>query len=545
MNAVLPLLFFGLAIGSGVAQTAPFDRGDRQIPDDFGNGVVHRLVLAPVASPELPGQCETESNAPFFRCAAAIESPLDSPCTLRSQRELVRSPSLPCEQTPDALTATNVLPQNRNGLAPAVLPIPELTVAPPSYLAGALPKDEPQAIYSDDPGDSWNRLFHCLFTRTLKIRLSDDFPEGAPFTFSNANLGGNRKYSGNLFERIESGDRAVEPLYPQEQFRDDVSTVQLLVEPRFSAFRTALSEALTEQRTRPPQERALMQGDLWGAYDFLSREVTAWILKDAPIPLYRERQAELRKPLAQLIKKIALSPDEIKALPDNYRSARSVQSLPDLLAADGEWIEVLWFPDREHDRTAHHRRAARVFLKPKQKPEDKQKFMQRAAGEDIRPQLAAVALLIQNLLVDRSSAVVPSPLTYTVQMRTFSSPDSPGTAPFLEYELSRRALLKDPDTGGLKNSRALPAYLSGAGNDYSFASFATPLAGNPIAVRQAAKCISCHGPAPGQLFTLAGRGNPSAPPIRVLQPSLNEHAHAVAKAKMEKDSFKKLMADWK
>ncbi|HWB02001.1 MAG TPA: hypothetical protein VG796_03190 [Verrucomicrobiales bacterium] len=412
----------------------------------------------------------------------------------------------------------------------------------PSHLAGALPKDEPQAIYSDDPGDPWNRLFHCLFTRALKIRLSDDFPEGAPFTFSNANLSGNRKYSANLFERIESGDRAVEPLYPQEQFRDDVSTVQLLAEPRFSAFKTALSEALAEQRTRPPLERALMQSDLWGAYDFLSREVTAWILKDAPIPLYRGRQAELRKPLAQLIKKIALSPDEIKALPDNYRSAKSAHALPDLFADGGEWIEVLWFPGREHDRAAQHRRAARVFLKPKQKPEDRQKFVQRAAREDIRPELAAVALLIQNLLVDRSGEIVPSPLTYAVQMRTLPSPGLPDAAPFLEYELSRRALLKAPDTGGLKNSGELPAYLSGAGNDYSFA---TPLAGNPIAVRQAAKCISCHGPAAGQLFTFAGPGNPSAPPIRVLQPSLHEQARAVAKAKKEKDTFKKLMEDWK
>jgi hypothetical protein len=37
---------------------------------------------------------------------------------------------------------------------------------------GSLPKDEPQAIYHPDPGDAWNRIFYCLFTRTVKTRLS-------------------------------------------------------------------------------------------------------------------------------------------------------------------------------------------------------------------------------------------------------------------------------------------------------------------------------------------------------------------------------------
>src|SRR5688572_22646047 len=144
----------------------------------------------------------------------------------------------------------------------------------PSYLAGSLPKDEVQAIYSDDVRDPWNGIFHGLFTRRLKVRLSDDFAEGAPFTFSDPSLPGNKKYSERLFERIESGDRAVEPLFPQEQFRDDVSTVQLLVEPRFSEFKNLLTEALADKRPRAPMERALMQCDLWAAYDYLSRDVT-------------------------------------------------------------------------------------------------------------------------------------------------------------------------------------------------------------------------------------------------------------------------------
>jgi hypothetical protein len=48
--------------------------------------------------------------------------------------------------------------------------------------SGSLPKDEPQAIYHSDTADSWNRIFYCLFTRTVKTHLSQDFSEGAPFT---------------------------------------------------------------------------------------------------------------------------------------------------------------------------------------------------------------------------------------------------------------------------------------------------------------------------------------------------------------------------
>src|SRR6266446_10716250 len=191
----------------------------------------------------------------------------------------------------------------------------------PAWLAGSLPKDEPQAIYADDPLDCWNRIFHSLFTRTLKVRLSDDFPEGAPFTFNKLAGWGGKGVSTRVFERIESGDRAVEPLYPHKTFEQDTSTAQLLAEPRFSEFQKALTEALAEKASRPALVRALIQGDLWAAYDFLSRDVPDGILKDAPVPRFHERQAQLRQLVAQLIAKLALTPDEIRALPDNYAAA--------------------------------------------------------------------------------------------------------------------------------------------------------------------------------------------------------------------------------
>ena len=251
-----------------------------------------------------------------------------------------------------------------------------------SYLAGSLPEDAPQAIYTDDPRDCWNRIFYCLYTRKLRIRLSDDFPEGAPFTFTNQSVMGATAISTRLFERIESGDSAAEPLYPHELFRDDVGTAQLLAEPRFSEFRKALIEALAEKSPRSPLECALMQNDAWAAYDFVAKEISSRILPDAPIPLYHERQAQLRELLAQFIRKLALTPDAIKALPDNYALAAKSGKLPDLFSTNSPWLEVLWLPDRLHDRAAHERRAARVLVKPAEMPPDKLKFLESGRQDD-------------------------------------------------------------------------------------------------------------------------------------------------------------------
>ena len=408
--------------------------------------------------------------------------------------------------------------------------------ARPAHLAGALSKDEPQAIYTDDAQDSWNRIFHCLFTRTLKVRLTADFPADAPFS-ENEKVGVGKKVSQPVFERIESGDRAIEPLYPHEQFRADVSAAQLLAEPRFSRIHKALTDALAERAPRTPQGRALMQSDLWAAYDFLARDVSDWILKDAPIALFRERQAKLRKLLAPLIRKLALTPHEMKALPDNYAAGRK---LPDLFGATSEWLEVQWFPEREHERAAMHRRVARVFIKPLVKPADKLEFLKGGRSGDFHGKVEATALIIQNLLVNADGNVVPSSLTYAVQTRTLGGRAL--ATSFEEFELSRRALLKNPATGGLMDVTGLPAYLPGAGNDYSYAA-PIPTGGAPIAVRPATRCAACHAGIP--IFTFGIIAHPDAPAFRILVPAENERALFVAHTKMKTTQFKSLLADWK
>src|SRR5499427_10735414 len=109
---------------------------------------------------------------------------------------------------------------------------------------GSLPKDEPQAIYQPDPGDSWNRIFYSLFTRTVKTRLSQDFSEGAPFTSASLMGFPDFRVSASLFERIEGGDGANDPLYPS--VLTSAGAAQALVEPRYSMLKRALADALGE-----------------------------------------------------------------------------------------------------------------------------------------------------------------------------------------------------------------------------------------------------------------------------------------------------------
>src|SRR5262245_56828416 len=169
--------------------------------------------------------------------------------------------------------------------------------------SGSLPKDEPQAIYHPDPADSWNRIFYCLFTRTVKTRLSQDFSEGAPFISGRMGIYSEFRFSASLFDRRESGDGANDPLYP-----GSVGAAQALVEPRYSMLKRALADALGENRDRPALDRALMQGDVWAAFDILSgyRRIVGPQGESLD-----ERRSELAPVLARFIRKLALQPEEM------------------------------------------------------------------------------------------------------------------------------------------------------------------------------------------------------------------------------------------
>ena len=410
------------------------------------------------------------------------------------------------------------------------------------YLAGSLPKLEPQAVYAPDPRDSWNRIFYLLFTRKVECRLTDDFGQPGPRVITAAMGDPKLSISAQSFERIESGDRAIDPLYPN--FFNSKGADSVLVDPTFSELKQALQDALAQTRQRPPLQRALMQADAWAAYDRLSSETQGQFVA---------RARELLPMLAQFIRKLALTPHEIAGLPRNYLAAQSALQLPTLFDDRSGWIEVEWFRDRAHDFGANHRRAARVFLKPTAKPQDFLKEINRRIRRRQDPlpdpanRLDAAAILTELLLIDSSGHVVPSPLTYELELRRFEK-DSQGKfqrTSVTQYELSRKSLLADPTSGGLVPADAdQPAYLPAAGNDYSFASPIAPdtAPDTPVLVTLRRRCQSCHGDNMTSIFTLEMKLPPDkdAPRARQLPVLEDRHANYVAEKKTEERTFKSL-----
>src|SRR4051812_37947295 len=228
----------------------------------------------------------------------------------------------------------------------------------------SLPVDAPQPIYSADPADPWNRIFHALFTRTVRIRLTEEFAGAGPFERTPDVMGfPELALSTRAFARIEGGDRAIEPLYRSPEDAGPGGASSVLAGPRFDRLKLALADALAEERRRPPLARALMQADLWAAHDVL-------VAYPPPDDAGRERKEQLLAALARLVRRLALSRREIEALPDAGAGLP-----PGLFAADGGWSEVEYLPDRIHDAAADLRRSARVFLRPASPPRDRQAWL--------------------------------------------------------------------------------------------------------------------------------------------------------------------------
>lgn len=397
--------------------------------------------------------------------------------------------------------------------------------------------DNPQSIYAADPNDSWNRIFHALFTRTIKHRLSNDFPDGAPFIdLYGLGIGLNPlRFSKEKFTKTEIGDRAIEPLYPV--FFTNEGPVQILSEPRFTELTAALRHAIDETKDRSPIERALMQADVWAAYDIMyrTRRGSPKIRANQSDP-----EAKLLNLLRQFVQKLALSSDEIKSLKNNYLDAVNGNKLPNLFSKESGWLEIELLSRRHHDETAFDRRSARVFVKPRTTPPDPGQFVESLKQNQHHDKIEAVALVIQNLLVDKSGRVVPSPLFNLVQLRFFKNDPKTGavTAEPQQFELSRRKLLTEPMSGGfVEFSATSHAFLSSAGNDLDFA---TPIqdAALPVMAKLRTRCTQCHATSLTHLMTYSIHDFPPVPTVKIL--SDQERAFYVARRKEEREDFKSL-----
>lgn len=399
---------------------------------------------------------------------------------------------------------------------------------------------DPRAVYAADLNDSWNRIFRSLFTRTDKIYVSSDFPEGAPFVFfTEAMAVPNLRISRSTVDRTEIGDRAIDPLYPS--FFTDHGYEKIMTVSAFAEFKQALTDALNEPGPRSAIARALMQSDLWAAYDAVFR----FRLRGAKPGEVSNGNEQLLTLLRQLIKKLGLTSEEIASLRSNYADAVKKKNLPDLFSPHSEWIEIEFLPQRMHDDSADFRRAARVFIKPRQPPPDRATFVERLKQNEHHEEVEAVGLVVQNLLLNQEGQIVPSPLISDVQFRFFQNNNEqrPVAAEAIEFELSRHLLLTEPETGGfVESNEKSPAYLAAAGNDYTFMSRLIQGVDAAVLVPMRKRCAQCHGQSLTTMMTYSIHDIPPVPAVKVLNAAANERARYVAAQKAGREDYKSVVA---
>ena len=314
-------------------------------------------------------------------------------------------------------------------------------------------RSEPHAIYDSDPAHLWNRVHRALYVRTTR--------------------------NGEEYGRDE-----LDPLLWDE-------TEHLLVDPSRQVAIKLLDEFLSRDGAamiNDPLKRAMLQRDLWAVFDWSAKTSSS----------HRQERQELQSKLVSAIRSVALSREQIHALPDNYADAvrtkvfaeqydpgrREVAFLPpDLFLPDGPWVCISARGGQPiAPRHAFHFSGHSVFLIFIRLPEGRASTLnylkslrefpvfttvgnsdQKFPNPDL-PQFpvgSQVALVRKLALIDNQGNLIPTRLTEQMQIRVhraisktipagvdLSSNPERDSQDFFEFKLSRVKLFAQ-DSGGL------------------------------------------------------------------------------------------------
>lgn len=266
-----------------------------------------------------------------------------------------------------------------------------------------------QPIFDSDANHIWNRTYECLLVR--------------------------QSSSGKDF-----GADVLDPLLW-------AATRHLLTGASHRQALACLDKFLrthAESKVKDPVKRAVFQRDLWAVFD--------WAAAGDNLP---QGRSELETRLAKVIRRVALTPQEVGAVPDTYQDALKAQQFsqaynpssplqpflpPDLFRLDAPWVCLSAYSGeptaREHfsgrsrflvfiqlpggrEVTEAYVRRLRSWSEPL--------FLNDARGypSQLNPSLpqfpkgTQVALLRQAFLIDTRGNLVPTTITESLQIRVY------------------------------------------------------------------------------------------------------------------------------
>ena len=303
-------------------------------------------------------------------------------------------------------------------------------------------------IFDPDPDHIWNRTYSCLFIRA--------------------------DHDGN-----EYGSDTLDPLlWPQTRYLLAGESRQRAVACLDSFLRTH-----AERLVQDPGRRAILQHDLWAAFDWAAAG------QDDD---FQPQRLELEKRLAEAIQRLALTGEQLRKLPDTYEAAATARKyaseydphhkeqpfLPlDLFRPDGPWVCLSAYANQP-TATVHFTGRSRflVFLRLPERREATLSYISKLrfyeplirseSGADFLnlklPQFPAgteVALVRQAIAINNLGQLTPTRLTESVQLRVYHA-ITPGTKytnyingpssadqDFFEFRMSREQLVMGHNGG--------------------------------------------------------------------------------------------------
>ena len=302
-------------------------------------------------------------------------------------------------------------------------------------------------------------LFIVVLFTFWQVAASPSHPEASTTIYdSNPSHLWNRLYATLLIRQDHHGKRYGEDSLDPLLWRE---SEHLLSEPSHQHAVQVLDEFLRthgETLVRDPLKRVMLQRDLWAVFDWSATQ-------DSPNerPQHDKEKQQLQARLAQVMRRVALTPDEITSLPDNYAQAVASGAFgnaydpaqpdqpflpPDLFDPRGPWVCITPNPESDTGVAPMHvfnfsgRSGFLVFVRLPEGRKATYDYFQRlwnfpqpyvqgpSFADDqapINPDLPSfpagtqVALLRRMTVFDNQGDLTASPLTESVQIRVYRS----------------------------------------------------------------------------------------------------------------------------